>query len=136
MTKNIVRLVDEMNTPDAKLPQYLFTLPCEQVYFQLWLKTDLYYEAWINNFVLKYYDRVDRFYYWDRSKRRTEFVNYVYKKDLFKLKKEYEGRMIRKGYQDAATKSMGKYFDIDRAFQGYPGPLTKKLKATFTDDKH
>ena len=58
---------------------------------------------------------MDSFYFWDRTKQK-EHTDHIYTKDVFKLKPEFEGRMIRKGYADAATKSMGKYFDIDRAF--------------------
>lgn len=40
--------------------------------------------------------------------------------------------MITAGYsQDIWEKSLGKYFDIERAFQGYPGPLTKNLNHHF-----
>lgn len=59
------------------------------------------------------------------------FVDHVYKRDVFKLKPEYEHRMIRKGYEDVGERSLGKYFDIDRAFQGFPSPLTNKLKQPF-----
>ena len=52
-------------------------------------------------------------------------------KDIFKLKPEHEHRMIRKGYRNSASKSMGKYFDIERAFQQYPGPVSKKLNHNF-----
>lgn len=51
----------------------------------------------------------------------TDHVNH---KNMYKLKKEFEHRMIRKGYKNAKNKSMGKYFDIERSFHGYPGPLT------------
>jgi len=69
----------------------------------------------VQEYVLKYYDRVESFYNWDRSKHK-EHVDYVFKKDIFKLKPEHEHRMIRKGYKDAATKSFGKYMDIERSF--------------------
>jgi len=32
--------------------------------------------------------------------------------------------MIKKGYENAENKSFGKYFDVERSFHGYPGPLT------------
>lgn len=40
--------------------------------------------------------------------------------------------MIKAGYsEDPWNKSFGKYFDIERGFHGYPGPLTKKLNKQF-----
>ena len=40
--------------------------------------------------------------------------------------------MITAGYgKDPKKKSIGKYMDIERAFQGYPGPLTKVLSPKF-----
>ena len=80
--------------------------------------------------MLQYYDLVDKFYFWDRSKHH-EWVDYPFTKDMFKLKPEYESKMIRIGYRDAGSKSMGKYLDIERAFQGYPGPLTVALNHHF-----
>ena len=113
------------------LPQYLFVLPCEHVWSHLFVRTDLFYNYWVDNYVLQYYEKVVDQYYWDRSKIRSMFVDYVYKRDVFKLKPEYEHRMITKGYEDAGEKSLGKYFDIDRAFQGFPSPLTNRLKHPF-----
>ena len=47
---------------------------------------------------------------------------------MWKIKPEFEDRMIRAGYgDDPWNKSFGKYFDIERGFHGYPGPLTKKV---------
>jgi hypothetical protein len=40
--------------------------------------------------------------------------------------------MIRAGYnKDVWTKSFGKYFDVERAFHGFPGPLTTNLNHLF-----
>ena len=50
--------------------------------------------------------------------------NEVLHRNLYKLKSEYEFRMIKKGYKDCETKSFGKYIDIERSFHGYTGPLT------------
>jgi hypothetical protein len=73
----------------------------------------------------QYYERVDIFFYWNRSKSKEQ-IDYVHHKELWKLKKEYEGRMITAGYgKDPFTKSSGKYADIEKAFLGYPGPVTK-----------
>jgi hypothetical protein len=56
----------------------------------------------------------------------------VFKRHLWKLKPEFEDRMIRAGYGlDPDHKSFGKYFDIERAFQGFPGPLTRKYNPRF-----
>ena len=115
LTKNVVRLIEEFNTPGAALPQYIVGMFCEFVYFHSGIKTDSVYQFWVKNYALKYYDRVDDFIVWDRSKFKEQGVDYPFMKDLFKLKPEYEGRMIKKGYKDAATKSMGKYFDIERS---------------------
>ena len=44
--------------------------------------------------------------------------------------------MIRAGYgKDPDNKSFGKYFDIERAFHGYPGPLTNSLNHMFDGHK-
>ena len=51
------------------------------------------------------------------------------KRYLYKLKKEYEHRMIRKGYSDT-SKSLGKYMDVERSFHRYPSPLTENPKYT------
>ena len=71
------------------------------------------------------------FYLWNRLHVKEQ-VDFIFKKDVWKLKDEYAGRMIRKGYRNSDTKSLGKYFDIERAFHGYPGPLTTKLNHLFT----
>ena len=77
----------------------------------------------------KYYDKVTEFYYWNKMHHRR--VDHIYKRYLFKIKDEYAHRMIRKGYADSENRSFGKYFDIERAFHGYPGPLTQKLNNYF-----
>lgn len=74
------------------------------------------YQIWINQYISKYYDKVDDYFYWNRIQHKEQ-TDYVYKKDLWKLKKEYEGRMITAGYgKDPWNKSLGKYMDIERAF--------------------
>jgi len=123
-TKNLVRLIDEINTPGSALPQYLAISFDEYVWHHLNVKADALYQICVDTYISKYYDKVDDFFLWDRSKRK-EHVDYVFRKDLWKLKPEHEHRMITKGYQESATKSMGKYFDIERSFFGHPGPLTK-----------
>jgi hypothetical protein len=40
--------------------------------------------------------------------------NEVLTRNLYKLKPEYEKRMIKKGYSDSGTKSFGKYIDVER----------------------
>ena len=48
------------------------------------------------------------------------------------MKPQYEYRMITAGYgKDPKNKSLGKYFDIERAYHGYPGPLTKRYNHNF-----
>lgn len=45
--------------------------------------------------------------------------------------------MIKAGYGiDINKKSFGKYIDIERAFHGYPGPLTKKYNKKFDPRKY
>ena len=131
LVRNMLILTDEFNTPDAKLPEYLFLLPCEQTMWYLRIRLDSMYTAWVKKDVLKYYDHVMESFYWNRSKYRSELSDHSFMKDIYRLKPEFRHRMITKGYQDSATKSMGKYFDIERAFQGWPGPLTAELRADF-----
>ena len=90
------------------------------------VKADAPYNIWIRDYVEKYYEKVDGFFYWNRTMAKEQ-VDYVFYKHLYKLKKEYEYRMIRSGYQNPEKKSFGKYFDIERAFQGYPGPITTNV---------
>ena len=130
-TKTLVRLTDEFNTPDAPLPQYLVGMFDENVYWVADVKQDSLYKHWVERYAFKYYDKVDEFIVWDRSRNKEQGLDYPHMKDIFKLKPEHEHRMIRKGYKDAATKSMGKYFDIERSLNGMPGPLTKKLHKIF-----
>ena len=130
-TKTLVRLSDEFNTPDSALPQYIVSMMDEFLWFHMLIKSDSLYKFWVERYALKYYDRVDEYIIWDRSKFKEGGVDYPYQKDVFKLKPEFEHRMIKKGYKDAATKSMGKYFDIERSVNGVPGPLTKKLHKLF-----
>lgn len=74
---------------------------------------------------------MDNYFFWNRVHAKEQ-VDYIYHKELWKLKPEYEYRMIRAGYgKDVWNKSLGKYFDIERAFHGYPGPLTKNLNHHF-----
>jgi len=95
------------------------------------IRADSIYQIFVENYVNKYYERVDEFFYWNRSPKKEQ-VDYVYTRHLWKLKPEHEHRMIRAGYAgDIDNKSMGKYFDIERAFHGYPGPLTSKLNHMF-----
>jgi len=131
-TNNVVRLIDEFNTPDVKLPQYIHMQHCEKVW-SLIIRADSLYEIFVKNYVEKYYEKVDNFFYWNKSPKKEQ-VDYVYQRHLWKLKPEHEHRMIRAGYgKDIDNKSMGKYFDIERAFHGYPGPLTSKLNHMFKD---
>lgn len=134
-TTNLVRLMDEMNTPGAKLPQYLFVHHCEHVW-RMGVQANILYKVWLDRYVSKYYDKVDDFYLWNRLHAKEQ-VDYIFKKDAWKLKKEHEHRMIRKGYggRDIMNKSLGKYFDIERAFHGYPGPLTTHLNHKFKNLK-
>lgn len=53
------------------------------------------------------------------------------------MKPQYEYRMIKAGYgNNVSAKSTGKYMDIERAFHGYPGPLTKKYNKKFDPRKY
>jgi len=134
-TAQIVRLVDELITPGAKLPQYLFMQHCEYVW-RMQVRSNAVYQIFVKKQLSRYYEKVDDFFYWNRLFAKEQ-VDYIYKKDLWKLKPEYEDRMIRAGYgKDMDNKSLGKYFDIERAFHGYPGPLTKKFNHLFDPRKH
>jgi hypothetical protein len=63
------------------------------------VKADALYKIWVRDYVNKYYDKVDDFFYWNRVMSKEE-VDYVFQKHLFKLKPEYEYRMIRSGYSN------------------------------------
>lgn len=124
-TTQMVRFIDELNT-GSQIPQYLHIQYCESTW-RMGLKADAPYNMWIANYVSKYYDKVTDFFFWNRIPAKEQ-VDYIFKRDLWKIKPEFEDRMIRAGYgQDPWNKSYGKYFDIERGFHGYPGPLTKKL---------
>lgn len=91
------------------------------------IRANSIYDIWIKNYISKYYEKVDDFFFWNRVHAKEQ-VDYVFKKDLWRLKPELEHRMIKAGYgKDADKKSFGKYFDIERAFHVFPGPLTTKL---------
>ena len=124
----MVRFIDELLTPGAKLPQYLNTQYCEHVWRMVVEPTSTY-KIWSDLFISKYYEKVDKFFYFNRV--RHKHADYIFTKDLWKLKPEYEHRMIRAGYGRDSNKSFGKYFDIERAFHGFPGPLTTHLNAKF-----
>ena len=49
-TTQLVRLMDEMNTPDAKLPQYLFMQHCEHVW-RMGVKASVLYKIWIDKYI-------------------------------------------------------------------------------------
>lgn len=66
-TTTMIRLTDEMLTPSAPLPQYLFLHYDEKdVYDRQFLDTA--YKIWERENVLKLYDKVDSFFYWNRMK--------------------------------------------------------------------
>ena len=96
------------------------------------IQANALYKIWLNQYVSRYYDKVDDFYLWNRLHVKEQ-VDYIFKKDVWKLKPEYGERMIRKGYgvKNIMSKSLGKYFDVERAFHGYPGPLTKNFNHRF-----
>ena len=126
-----MRMVDEMLTPGAKLPQYLSIQHCENVW-RMSVRADSTFKLWTKYFISNYYTRVDDYFYWNRIPHKEQ-VDYVFKRELWKLKPEYEGRMIKAGYgNDPMNTSLGKYFDIERAFHGYPGPLTTKFNHKFS----
>lgn len=95
------------------------------------MRANSLYQIWTDKYVSKYYEKVTDFFFWNRvwAKEQTD---YIYNKDIWKLKPEFEYRMILAGYgKDIDNKSLGKYFDIERAYHGYPGPLTTKLNSKF-----
>jgi hypothetical protein len=113
-TTNLVRFIDEFNTPGAKLPQYINVQHCENVW-RMQVRADALHGIWLRDYVHKYYEKVDDFYYWNRIPHKEQ-VDYVFYKQLYKLKPEWEHRMIKAGYKNSENKSFGKYFDIERAF--------------------
>lgn len=64
-TTQLVRLMDEMNTPGAKLPQYLFMQHCEHVW-RMGVRANVLYNIWIEKYISQYYEKVDDFYFWNR----------------------------------------------------------------------
>ena len=95
------------------------------------VKADSLYNLTARLYLSKYYDKIDKFYFWNRVHAKEQ-VDYVFHKHVWKLKQSYEYRMIRAGYgQDPDNKSLGKYFDVERSFHGYPGPVTNKYNFLF-----
>lgn len=64
-TTQLVRFIDELNTPSAMLPQYLFIQHCENVW-RMQVKADSLYNLVAKLYISKYYDKVDNFYFWNR----------------------------------------------------------------------
>lgn len=64
-TTQQVRFIDELNTPGAKLPQYLNIQHCENVW-RMSVRADSVYDIWTKQYVSKYYDKVDDFFFWNR----------------------------------------------------------------------
>ena len=85
-----------------------------------------YFFQFFENIILRVYDKVDGYFYWKKKKKNEVLHRYLYK-----LKAEYEFRMIKKGYKDCEKKSFGKYIDVERSFHGYPGPLTTKININY-----
>jgi len=79
------------------------------------VRADTLHNIWLRDYVHKYYEKVEDFYYWNRVPHKEQ-VDYVFKKQLYKLKTEWEHRMITAGYKNSENKSFGKYFDVERAF--------------------
>mmetsp|Transcript_38951 Transcript_38951/g.59221 ORF Transcript_38951/g.59221 Transcript_38951/m.59221 type:complete len:100 (-) Transcript_38951:28-327(-) len=93
------------------------------------VRADSIYDLWTEFFISQYYEKVDDFFYWNRIPHKEQ-VDYIFNRHLWKLKPEYEGRMITAGYADT-EKSLGKYFDIERSFHRFPGPLTTQFNHLF-----
>ena len=111
-----LRLTDEFRTPNSPLPQYLFLHFCELTEHQnINIDPELFYQIWVDEEVRQYYEEIDQFYYWGKFRFKPTFDR-VFKRSLFKLKPEFENRMIKKGYAGARSKSFGKYMDIERSF--------------------
>lgn len=95
-TVQIVRLIDELNTPGVKIPQYLNVQYCENVW-RMSVRADSIHMIWTNYYLDQYYEKVDDYFFWNRVPAKEQ-VDYVYQKELWKLKPEYEYRMITAGY--------------------------------------
>ena len=54
-----------MQTPSAMIPQYLFMYYEELDYFYDEKNPDSIYQGYEKRVILKYYDRVSEFYYWN-----------------------------------------------------------------------
>lgn len=80
------------------------------------VRADSIHKIWSEFYLSKYYDKVEDFFFWNRIPAKEQ-VDYVYQKELWKLKPEYEYRMITAGYgKDPSNKSSGKLIDIEKAF--------------------
>ena len=66
-TKTLVRLTDEFNTPESPLPQYLVGMFDENVSLAK-VKPDSLYKHWVERYALKYYDKLEDFIVWDKSR--------------------------------------------------------------------
>ena len=95
-TTQLVRFIDELNTPNAMLPQYLFFQHCENVW-RMQVQADSLYRLVVKLYLSKYYDKVDDFFFWNRVHAKEQ-VDYVFKKNVWKLKPQHEHRMIKAGY--------------------------------------
>ena len=95
-TVQIVRFIDELNTPGVKIPQYLNVQYCENIW-RMSVRADSIHMIWSKFYLSQYYDKVDDYFFWNRVPAKEQ-VDYVYQKELWKLKPEYEGRMITAGY--------------------------------------
>lgn len=120
-----VRFIDELQTPSSMLPQYLFYHYDENDTSFVPKDPTQLFRIFERDFLLKFYEKKHKFFYWNRM-HLMGTIDHCFHRNVYKLKKEYEHRMIRKGYKNASNKSLGKYFDIERSFHGYPGPLTIK----------
>lgn len=64
-TGRFIRFIDELMTPNAKLPQYVFMQHCEHVW-RMQIRADSVYQIFVKHHMARYYDKVDDFFYWSR----------------------------------------------------------------------
>lgn len=80
------------------------------------------YKLWFmfkDKILLKFYERVDGFWYMDNAVHVHSDNRHASLKEIFKLKAEFRDRMIKKGYSQGHPESMGVLQDLDKKYHGY-----------------
>lgn len=82
-------------------------------------ETHLLWFAFRDKILLKYYERVDGYWYMNNAMHVKFYYRHAALKEIFRLKKEYRHRMIKKGYSLGHPQSMGVLHDLDKKYHGY-----------------